>query len=112
MLPNTLTNLQEVSRKLEYLIGLQELTKNTNDPRENHKYAVLTHYLNEIQSSINDIAYEIDEMYDTVIEYQSGNTVDTFEDLYNDIRKDIRKDTDFMKAFGPYMVLWNSVSTD
>lgn len=115
MLPTTTQQL--TSKKLQYLIIAKNICKLGGDACDDHKYAVINHYLNQIKDLIEETFDEITNVYDIVREHETFERehVDsdddaeakTFVNLYHTICEDNTNDTDFIRTFSPYMALWN-----
>ena len=102
--------LDEMSSKLNYIIHLKNETQSrsqTQSSTQAYKCAILLNYLKEIKKSISDVAEKIDDVYDTVQQYENDEHLD-YKDLYDNLLKNINKEKQFMNAFGPYMTLWNT----
>ena len=105
----TVNNLQDASLKLSQLIELQKKAKNSSSPDENHKYAILFHYLEDIKNSISEVVEKISDVYETVYEYENDSNL-SYKDLYHNEHQKIKNETKFLEAFGPYMSLWHTLS--
>ncbi len=95
--------IHDASNKLAYIIHLKQTTPST----QQHKLALLTYYIGQIQESITELTNKISEIHDTV----SGSNV-SYEDVYEKTVQSSKNNTKFMQTFGPYMMLWQSLNNN
>jgi hypothetical protein len=100
-----MNDLSEATNKLAYILHVKQTTPQT--PENSHKNALLTYYIHQIQCSINELTQQIDDIYHTVNEHEFDNH-QSYESLYDKTVQSNQSQTNFMRTFGPYMMLWQS----
>ncbi len=101
-----MNDLTEATNKLAYILHVKQTTPQT--PENIHKNALLTHYINQIRSSIGELTQQIDDIYHTVNEHEFSTNLQPYETLYGKTVQSTQSQSNFMRAFGPYMLLWQS----